>query len=221
RGAENACLACSRDSQSTTLPSRSRVDSSEIADMCELDMKSAVCCTKSKGEGRKLRRDAHTAGRACQRRLGDVRACAGPQRTNSAFRPAERHSSHAGTCQNSASHNKKETTGKYRHSPTKQLPTSTVVRSPGRREQQSRREGTGGALGYRPHIVVRVVLRLGFRHAFVHSVAMLWCCAWCASTSRVVTEEEVALEGRSSRKDHDPRQVGICEQRVLASCMLV
>ncbi|KAJ7444698.1 hypothetical protein FB451DRAFT_1189492 [Mycena latifolia] len=35
--------------------------------------------------------------------------------------------------------------------------------------------------------------------------------------------EEVALrvaEGRSSRKEHGPRQVGICEQRVLASCML-
>ncbi|KAJ7645722.1 hypothetical protein B0H17DRAFT_1148377 [Mycena rosella] len=28
------------------------------------------------------------------------------------------------------------------------------------------------------------------------------------------------VEGRSSRKEHGPRQVGICEERVLASCML-
>ncbi|KAJ7478069.1 hypothetical protein B0H11DRAFT_2424727 [Mycena galericulata] len=74
RGAENACLACSRDSQSTTLPSRSRMDSSEITNMCELDMKSAVrgaCCTKSKGEGRKPGQDARAAGRARQRMMGE------------------------------------------------------------------------------------------------------------------------------------------------------
>jgi hypothetical protein len=36
----------------------------------------------------------------------------------------------------------------------------------------------------------------------------------------VVTEEEVALvvvEGWSSRKEHGPRRVGICEEKVLAS----
>jgi hypothetical protein len=40
----------------------------------------------------------------------------------------------------------------------------------------------------------------------------------------VMTKEEVALEvmeGRSSRKEHAPRRVGLCEERVLASYMLV
>ncbi|KAJ7679671.1 hypothetical protein B0H17DRAFT_1139090 [Mycena rosella] len=40
----------------------------------------------------------------------------------------------------------------------------------------------------------------------------------------VVTEEELALvvvEGQSSRKEHGPLRVGVCEERVLASCILV
>jgi hypothetical protein len=40
----------------------------------------------------------------------------------------------------------------------------------------------------------------------------------------VVTEEEVGLvvvEGWSSRKEHSPRRVGVCEKRVLALYMLV
>ncbi|KAJ6605218.1 hypothetical protein DFH09DRAFT_1269563 [Mycena vulgaris] len=60
---------------------------------------------------------------------------------------------------------------KDRHSPTKQLPTSTAVCGPGWHEQRSRRERTGGAvvLEDRPCVVVLVVLRSGFRRAFVRT----------------------------------------------------
>jgi hypothetical protein len=40
----------------------------------------------------------------------------------------------------------------------------------------------------------------------------------------VVIEEETSLEmveGRSSRKEHGPLRAGVCEERVLARCMLV
>jgi hypothetical protein len=61
-------------------------------------------------------------------------------------------------------------------SPTKQLLTSTAVCGPGGREQRSRRERTDiGAvvLEGKPRVVVLIVLRLGFRRAFMRSVAIL------------------------------------------------
>jgi hypothetical protein len=71
-------------------------------------------------------------------------------------------------------HNRKNEEGKY--SLTKQLPTSTAVCGPGGREQRSRREradiGTVVLEG-KPRVVVLVVLHLGFRRAFVRSVAIL------------------------------------------------
>ncbi|KAJ7893664.1 hypothetical protein B0H14DRAFT_2559649 [Mycena olivaceomarginata] len=128
---------------------------------------------------------------------GDVRASTGKRGTpthNLRVRPAKRHPSHAGKCplrrtspsetckseptpkipESTIEKTNKEKTGKDRHSPTKQLPTSTAVCDPGRREQRSRRERTGGAvvLQDRPCVVVLVVLRLGFRRMFVRSVAI-------------------------------------------------
>jgi hypothetical protein len=66
-------------------------------------------------------------------------------------------------------------------SPTKQLPTSTAVCDPGGREQRSRQKradiGTVVLEG-KPRVVVLAVLRLGFRRAFVHSVAILALWYW-------------------------------------------
>jgi hypothetical protein len=77
---------------------------------------------------------------------------------------------------------RKEKTDKDRHSPTKQLLTSTVVYGPNWREHRSRRERVDiGAvvLEGKPRVVVLVVLGLGFRRAFVRSVVML--VLWCSS----------------------------------------
>ncbi|KAJ7254187.1 hypothetical protein C8J57DRAFT_1236912 [Mycena rebaudengoi] len=103
---------------------------------------------------------------------------------------------------------KKEKRGKDRHSPTKQLPPSTAVRAPGRREQRSRRERTGGGA-----CQTCCIWASGGVVTFV-----LWCCARCAARSWVVvTEEEAALEvmeGRSSRNEHGSRRVRVCEETV-------
>jgi hypothetical protein len=76
-------------------------------------------------------------------------------------------------------HNRKN--GGRKDSPTKKLLTSTAVCGPGGREQRSRRERTDiGAvvLEGKPRVVVLIVLRSGFRRAFVRSVAILVLWYW-------------------------------------------
>jgi hypothetical protein len=76
-------------------------------------------------------------------------------------------------------HNRKNEERK--DSPTKKLPASTAVCGPGVRVQRSRRERAdigAVALEGKPRVVVLVVLRLGFRHAFVRSVAILVLWYW-------------------------------------------
>ncbi|KAJ6533608.1 hypothetical protein B0H19DRAFT_1081026 [Mycena capillaripes] len=95
---------------------------------------------------------------------------------------------------------KKEKTGKARHSPMKYLRTFAAVCGPGRREQRSRREGTGGTvvLEGRPRIVI-LVLRPGVRPLDARR-GREWRKGRCW--------REV-VEGRSSRKEYGPPRVEI------------
>jgi hypothetical protein len=71
-------------------------------------------------------------------------------------------------------HNRKNEERK--DSPTKQLRTSTAVCGPRGREQRSHRERTDigtVVLEGKLRVVILIVLRLGFRRAFVRSVAIL------------------------------------------------
>ncbi|KAJ7770064.1 hypothetical protein B0H16DRAFT_1452426 [Mycena metata] len=140
----------------------------------------------------------------------DIRASTGKRGTamhDLRVRPAKRHPSHVEKCSlrgasrpetckrerqipRPTTEKKKGKKGqaKNRHSPTKQLPTSTAVGGPGRREQRRRQERTGGGAVVfedRPRVVVLVVLRLGFWHAFVRSVAMFVLCALVLRLMRV------------------------------------
>ncbi|KAJ6528678.1 hypothetical protein DFH09DRAFT_1094369 [Mycena vulgaris] len=94
---------------------------------------------------------------------------------------------------------------------------------PSQREQRSRRERTGDAavLEDRLCVIVLILLRLGLGRAFVRSA----CCgaALDARWSWVVAMEEElqAVESRSPRKEHGPQLMGVCEDRVLGSHILV
>jgi hypothetical protein len=127
---------------------------------------------KKYGTGSMLHETRCRAERVTEGR-GDVRGSAGKR--GSATHDLRVRPSHAGKCplgrtsrtetckrepQDSASPQSfkqgKNRQAKDRHSPTKQLPTSTAVCGPGRREQRSRRERAGGAVVVedRPRVVV-------------------------------------------------------------------
>jgi hypothetical protein len=162
----NACLAFSRDSQSATSPSRSRISiparSPTSASSTCGRAKRGACCTKLEGQGQT---SAHPQASAGARRTTST------QRNSRSAKPLSHRNTQDRTPKIPHPHNRKNKEKKIdkdRHSPTKQLPTSAAVCGPGRREPPSRRERTDGA-----------VLRLGFARAFVRSVVIvgLWCCA--------------------------------------------
>ncbi|KAJ7692369.1 hypothetical protein B0H17DRAFT_1133102 [Mycena rosella] len=197
-------------------------NSSEIADICKLQMK--TCSTRSMLHETRRAREQSPDGTPAQgverveEGWSDVRASAskrGAATHDLRARPTERCPSHAGkrslrrtpcteTCKReppefripTIEKTRKEKTGKRWPHPRNNCPLPPQC-GPGRRERRSRRQRTNVAvvLENRPCAVVLVVLRLGFRRAFVRRVAMLPLDARRASRSWVaVTEEQVALE---------------------------
>ncbi|KAJ7770046.1 hypothetical protein B0H16DRAFT_1452410 [Mycena metata] len=172
---ESACLAFSQDSQNAPLAAGS--ESQRDRRHLRAPDREVQYAEQSVGNSKGRVKD----------RWVDIRASTDKRGTamhDLRVRPAKRHPSHVGKCslrgasraetckrerQIPRPHNRKKREKKTGKKSPLTHETAAAVGGPGRREQRSRQERTGGGAVVfedRPRVVVLVVLRLGFWHAF-------------------------------------------------------